>query len=47
VFQGYPEEAAARRNVCLRAFIFYETCVGPLPHSLELALNYPQGRVVE
>lgn len=41
------EEAAARRNVCLGAFIFYENHVGPLPHSLELALNDAQGRAVD
>lgn len=47
MFQGCPEVAAAGRNVCLRTFIFYETHVGPLPHSLQLALNYPQGRAVD
>lgn len=46
MFQGHPEEAAAGRNGCLGAFIFYENHVDPLPHSLKLALNYPQGRAV-
>ena len=40
-FQNFHEEAAARRNVCWGVFIFYENCLGPLPPSLELALNYP------